>query len=94
MNEIERTNAEKARTAAWVNEKWVAADKSCPICTTNNWTVDQVVELRPYRGGLITGHTTTFPAAQVICINCGYTHFFNAVVAGVVVASEYENVTQ
>jgi predicted nucleic-acid-binding Zn-ribbon protein len=90
VDEATRNQAEKQRTLDWINQKWVG-DKQCPICRAQSWAVEGVVELRPYHGGaLVMGGSGTYPLAQVICANCGYTHFFNAVLSGVVVASDYE----
>lgn len=90
MDDSTRIQAEKQRTLDWINTKW-AGDKKCPICTAQNWAVEGVVELRPYQGGaLVMGGVGTYPVSQVICANCGYTHFFNAVLSGIVVRSDYE----
>lgn len=47
--------------------------------------------MRQYHGGgiVIGGGSSTYPAAQVICTTCGYIHFFNAVLTGIVVGPEY-----
>lgn len=92
MDEAERIAAEKQRALTWINEKWKGG-KDCPICTSNNWAVEGVVELRPYQGGslVIGGVTGSYPVAQLICATCGYTHFFNAVLSGIVVPADYED---
>lgn len=92
MKPEQRIQAEKERALEWLNDKWKGA-RLCQICGTANWTVADVVELRPYEGGnmVIGGGRGTFPVFQVICSNCGNTHLINAALSGVVVQGEYEN---
>lgn len=69
---------------AWVDSKWLG-EKDCPICARNQWTVpEELVELRPYHGGNLVVGGGVYPAAQLVCGNCGHTLFFNALVAGLI----------
>ena len=56
----------------------------CPVSKTSNWQLaPNLVEFRQYHGGsMVVIGTKVYPAAMVICTDCGYTMFFNAVVAG------------
>jgi predicted nucleic-acid-binding Zn-ribbon protein len=92
VKDEERVQGERRRALAWMTEKWVG-ERTCPICQTNNWTIGDIVELRPYEGGnLIVGSTRgLFPAFQVICDYCGYTHLVNAAKSGVVRIEEYKS---
>lgn len=77
-----REQAERA--IAWVNEKWAAPVKTCPVCLANQWQVGDVSELRRFEGGgLVVGGGNILPTFPLVCLNCGYTMLFNAVVSGV-----------
>ena len=64
----------------WLSKHW--GPQRCPICQSGNWNVGDIVAtplLDPdlQRRGWVS---TYFP---VTCLTCGYTHFFDAVVIGV-----------
>jgi predicted nucleic-acid-binding Zn-ribbon protein len=72
----------KERGMEWLNKKW-NTPKACPICTQNNWAVSESLALAPRLvqervevGGVV------YPLFLVTCSTCGYTMFFNALVAG------------
>lgn len=56
----------------------------CDCCRQSSLTFDdKVFELREFTGGgLQVGGTAIAPYLTVTCGNCGYTRFFNLVVAG------------
>ena len=55
----------------------------CPVSRTQNWMlVEDLAEFRQYQAGELVEGGSVFPAAMVICVDCGYTMFFNAGVAG------------
>ena len=80
----EEQEAERDRAFAWLQAKWLAPAKQCPICLANAWTVSEVVEVRPFSGGGLVIGGTVFPVFMLICNNCGYSLMFNAVISGVV----------
>jgi len=74
----------KERAMEWLNKHW-HTPKSCPICKHNNWAVSEssgiiprLMQDRTEVGGLV------YPLFLVTCGTCGYTLFFNALVAGFV----------
>jgi predicted nucleic-acid-binding Zn-ribbon protein len=55
----------------------------CPMCHQESaWDVTAPVHLSPVAGNLLA--TRGYPVFQVVCTRCGYTMFFNAVIAGVI----------
>lgn len=85
-SEIEqRKERERVRALEWLESKWTTP-KLCPICSTNQWTVTELIEARSFEGGnlIIGGGSGLFVFFQVICTNCGFTHLFNANLAGIV----------
>lgn len=77
-----RLVGEQQRALDWINQKW--KDKICPICGDMHWTIMSVMELRQYENGsiILGGNSVTLPVVPVICNNCGYTRFFNAMMIG------------
>lgn len=57
-------------------------------CSGNNWILnDKIFELREFNGGdLVIGgkSSSIFPVITVSCRDCGNTHFFNAVLLGII----------
>lgn len=81
---------EKQRQAAraWVEEKWTQP-KACPICGTNSWLFTEAGSIDTLNAGSVQpmGRLTgVWPIFMVLCRNCAYTMFFNAIFAGVVPA--------
>lgn len=76
------TREEKKRFADWLNERGV---KSCPMCTKRNWSVgDHLVAPVSYADGAPATGITTYPQVMLVCGNCAYTAFYNAVVVGLI----------
>ena len=73
----------KERAMAWLDNNWNHI-KSCPICRQNNWAVSESLTLLPrlVRTGQETAGGLVYPHFLVTCGTCGYTLFFNALVAG------------
>jgi predicted nucleic-acid-binding Zn-ribbon protein len=70
----------------WINSKW-QGEKTCPICKNNKWNISEtLVEVREFHGGsiVIGGVSQVIPLIPITCVVCGYTIFFNAVLAGLV----------
>lgn len=85
---MEPGERERRQEAAlrWVNEHWRAVDKRCPICTDSNWTIGPVFEMREFESGnlILGGNSNIYPAFPLSCTTCGYTHWFNAMQAGII----------
>ncbi len=82
------TQEDNARITDWFKEKWKRG-YSCPICAVQNWGVEEYLANAPivhiprhsFAPPELTGRT--YPFVLVICNNCGYTMFLNAVSIGV-----------
>jgi hypothetical protein len=80
------THEETKKITDWIFQHWKAQSKTCPVCTSNAWTVGPYlvdVRSRVPGGGVIVGGPV-YPEAVLVCLVCGYTMFFNALTMGVV----------
>ena len=83
-----REKLDKDKAIAWLSKHW-QGNKICPICAQNRWTVsDELVEIRPFKGGSLVLGGAIMPLMVVTCSNCGHTLLFNAVLAGLVQGQE------
>ncbi|MDP3057738.1 MAG: hypothetical protein Q8N37_04480 [bacterium] len=60
---------------------------SCIICNGSEWLLnDTIYELREFMGGsfILGEKVSIFPVLAVSCKSCGHTHYFNAILIGVV----------
>jgi hypothetical protein len=73
---------------AWIEEKW--KNPRCPMCDINQWVVGELAEIRQHTFGASYGVDPIMPAVPVVCGNCGFTAFVNAVIAGAVSIPEAE----
>ena len=73
----------KAKALKELNAKWTQSNQ-CNICGSADWAVaeDLVMPMPFTSGGIVLGGPS-YPQLQVICKNCGNTHFFNAVILGI-----------
>lgn len=81
--ENQQEPVERQRALDWLEQKW-RGDRRCPVCQTNQWSIGDVVEVRPFTGGGLTIGGPLYPLFFVTCVNCGYTLTFNALISGVV----------
>jgi predicted nucleic-acid-binding Zn-ribbon protein len=67
---------------AWIKERTKL--KGCVACGKNNFELGAHV-VAPIRlsGTQVQFGGATYPSVPLICRNCGYTYFFNAVVMGI-----------
>jgi hypothetical protein len=64
--------------------KWVG-ESPCPICRSIAWNVSEfLVEAPSFSSKGIELGGPRIPMAAVTCTNCGHTHFFNAIILGLV----------
>jgi predicted nucleic-acid-binding Zn-ribbon protein len=68
------------RAIEWLGLHW-KAPQTCPICGSNSWNIGNVYELRPFNRGVLSLSAPIFPVFPVTCTVCGYTMFFNAIIA-------------
>jgi hypothetical protein len=83
-----RTQLDTQRTIKWLEEHW-KDNRVCPVCGHNSWSVsDDIVEMKPFRGGALVAGGAVYPLFAVTCNTCGLTLLFNAVVAGLIKGQE------
>ena len=65
--------------------RW-SKNRICPICGNNSWQInDTVFELPEFQGGdIVIGSGKLFPVVPIMCPNCGYTFFLNAIISGAI----------
>ena len=75
---------EKEKAERWLSTYWTR-DNRCPISGHNNWAFGEhiVQPVASVRAGEILG-VASYPQIMLICQDCGYTIYFNAVVMGIV----------
>jgi hypothetical protein len=72
----------------WLKGHW-KDDQGCPICGNTSWGVsDELVEIRPFKGGGMALGGSVYPLFAATCNTCGHTLLFNAVVAGLLKEQE------
>ena len=81
----------KDRGMEWLNKNW-RTPKACPICNQNNWAVSESLALLPrlVQEKMPVPENLVYPLFLVTCSTCGYTLFFNALVAGLLPLSMQE----
>ena len=59
--------------------------RRCAVCGEGQWSLsDRIFELREYHGGgLAVGGVPIIPVVSAVCMHCGNTLFFNAIILGV-----------
>ena len=68
----------------WLDDHW-KGDQVCPVCGNDDWVIiDEVVEMRAYSEGQPVISGSIYPHMAVICVKCGNTLLFNALLAGLV----------
>jgi hypothetical protein len=84
------SEAEKTKAIQWVLGHW-KTNSPCPICAAKNWNVaDHLTQPLTFSHGTTMISGPAYPQVQVICSSCGYTIYFNAVMAGLVEAPKSE----
>lgn len=76
---------EKEKALKWLNEKW--KDKKCECCNQHKWQLqDDFFTLIPVENqSLVLGERNMPYYFVIMCINCGNTKSFNAVMSKVIV---------
>ena len=71
------TTEENQKAQQWISEK--TNGPQCPMCTEDAWTIGDIVGvIRPSS----LSHGRAYTHVVCICLNCGYTLLFNAVIMG------------
>ena len=73
---------EKQKKAVeWITKK--CGDLECECCKAKQWQITPDITAAPiFRGGMVLGGAVS-PTFTLVCLNCGNTKFFNALVAKV-----------
>lgn len=74
----------KREAVEWLLNKW-GANKSCPMCGTQTWSVSGVGGISEWipESGFIP--ESAYPVIPVHCTYCGFVALINAVAAGIVI---------
>jgi len=82
----------KERAMEWLNKNW-HTPKACAVCHNNNWIIsDSLVEIHQlFTDGLLRSGGPVYPLFLVTCGVCGYTLFFNSVIAGFTLEAPKKN---
>lgn len=75
---------EMTRVAAWINAKTPDGKDDCVVCHGGPSQVQRSLAMLPGGTGPDGSDDYGYPSIVTICLNCGFTRYFNAVVAGVV----------
>jgi predicted nucleic-acid-binding Zn-ribbon protein len=76
---------EKKTVKSWIEGKWTQESADCPICGRNDWNIGEHVAEMPALGKtMVAAKRATYPHVALVCLNCGHTLLFNAVVIGIV----------
>lgn len=69
----------------WLADHWTQS-RACPICGEMTWSVGQILEIREFNKGnlVVGGDSQITPLNPVMCQNCGYTFFMNAIKSGTI----------
>lgn len=60
----------------------------CSLCNKEDWGINpKLFEVRPYEKGSLNLPSTIVPFVLVSCLNCGNTHYLNAIVLKIVDSS-------
>tara|TARA_B100000315_G_C14301142_1_gene461914 strand:- start:316 stop:606 length:291 start_codon:yes stop_codon:yes gene_type:complete len=77
------TDFETSQVRKWIQEKSHGV-LICPVSEDSDWQVGtHLVNVSRFTPGSVMIGGITYPFVMLICQNCGYTHFFNAVKIGV-----------
>lgn len=72
----------EALAVKWLDDKWPAFRRVCPICAEAAWSISG-----PYAATVLDGRDvqlgTYAPVMFVTCQNCAFTHQFSAVLMGI-----------
>lgn len=77
--------AQREQARKWLEAKWQVFKQLCPICGEKRWTIEDVYQLHRFTPGVgLQLGGPILPVFPVLCVNCGYTMFFNALISGVI----------
>jgi hypothetical protein len=75
------TPEQQSRAKGWLESKWQKSD--CPWHGPTVWQIGLLTQIGPYSQGSVFLGGPVYPAITVICTNCGYMVFINAIQAGI-----------
>lgn len=74
---------DKQKIERHLKEKWALG--TCPMCRAQSWEFfERVYTPMGYQEGGYQFGGTQIPVIPVVCTNCGFTAWLNAIVAGVI----------
>ena len=76
------TQEQRTKIQEWLKKHW-RGQIGCPISGHNSWIIGDHIVAPPIQiGGGITIGRASYPQIMLICNECGYTIYFNAVKIG------------
>ncbi len=83
-NKYPFSKEKQEKAIKWLEEKW--KNKQCECCGENDWEVldHLVTPVRYDESGISLSNVRLIPQIIIVCINCGYTKYFNSVIMGIV----------
>ena len=67
----------------WFAEKAIVIGQ-CPVCLNRQFTLlDHLIAPPIFQNGSLTIGGSAYPMVMIMCMNCGHTHFHNAVMMGI-----------
>ncbi len=69
----EQPGIDRQQAAIWLKDRW-KGPKTCHICQSNRWIIDDTVSELPQSGGRV------LPLLAVTCDVCGHTLLFNVTI--------------
>ena len=90
------TDEEKKQAKDWIEKKWQPLQRNCPSCgVPDSWVIaDHLVSPPIYRGGDILIGGASYPQLMLVCMNCAFTFYFNAIVMGLFSVAEEEETAE
>lgn len=74
---VEQKKSERDAVLEHLSKKWTK-DRECPICGVSDWMIGDLAQLNLY-----AEWKQIYPVVPVVCKNCAYTHFFQAISIGI-----------
>lgn len=84
---MELSTEQKKKFVDYLNGKWTGS-QLCPICKVDEWFIPDLIHEMPEAKH--KGKFQFSPLIQIICLNCGHTLLFNAIVAGIYIKEKEE----
>lgn len=76
--------AAKDKVIRWLEEHWKAPGAGqCPVCKSDRWFISEEYVQVLTLAGAGTSPGRTYPGVLLVCLTCGNTPMFSAIVMGI-----------